>query len=82
MSVNEESLGARFRAAVSGAVQDIGAEMKRLGVQGSMEIASCLYNGTGFVPYGPGAWKDGEREGAHQEQHQERHQEQSRGMSM
>jgi hypothetical protein len=33
---------------------DIGAEAKRLGVQGQMEAASALYNGHAFVPYGPG----------------------------
>jgi hypothetical protein len=74
--MNEKSLGERFRAGLAGAVQEIGGEMKRLGVQGSMELASALFNGHAFVPYGPGQWKDGEREGLHQEQ------EQKHGMSM
>jgi hypothetical protein len=34
----------------------IGAELKRLGTQGSMELASALFNGHGFVPYGPGQY--------------------------
>jgi hypothetical protein len=36
------------------AVSEIGAEMKRLGVQGQMEMASAIFNGHAFVPYGPG----------------------------
>ena len=36
------------------AVSEIGAEMKRLGVQGQMELASAIFNGHAFVPYGPG----------------------------
>jgi hypothetical protein len=35
-------------------VDDVGAEVKRLGVQGQMEAASLIYNGHAFVPYGPG----------------------------
>ena len=50
-------VGERFRALVnSRPVQEIGAEMKRLGVQGSMEIANALYSGQAFTPYGPGAY--------------------------
>ncbi len=33
---------------------DVGAEMSRLGTQGQMEMASAIFNGDGFVPYGPG----------------------------
>jgi len=36
------------------AISDIGAEMRRLGVQGQMELASAIFNGSAFVPYGPG----------------------------
>jgi hypothetical protein len=32
------------------------AEFSRLGTQGAMEIASALFNGNGFVPYGPGQY--------------------------
>jgi hypothetical protein len=39
---------------LSNALPEIGAEMKRLGVQGQMEAASALFNGQAFVPYGPG----------------------------
>ena len=35
---------------------ELGEELKRLGKQGSMEIANSLYNGSDFVPYGPGAY--------------------------
>lgn len=38
-------------------------EMKRLGVQGQMELANVLYNGSAFVPYGPGQWSKPDREG-------------------
>ena len=37
-------------------LQDVGSEMKRLGVQGQMEIASALFSGNAFVPYGPGQY--------------------------
>ena len=36
------------------AIPEIGAELKRLGVQGQMEAASALFHGHAFVPYGPG----------------------------
>jgi hypothetical protein len=39
---------------LSNAVSEIGAEMRRLGVQGQMEMASAIFNGHAFVPYGPG----------------------------
>lgn len=32
------------------------AEISRLGTQGAMELASALFNGHGFVPYGPGQY--------------------------
>jgi hypothetical protein len=35
---------------------DIGAELNRLGTQGSMEFASGMWNGNAFVPYGPGQY--------------------------
>lgn len=35
---------------------DVKAEMSRLGTQGAMELASALFNGSGFVPYGPGQY--------------------------
>lgn len=35
---------------------DLKAELNRLGTQGSMESASALFNGHGFVPYGPGQY--------------------------
>jgi hypothetical protein len=41
---------------VKEASQEIGVEMKRLGVQGTMELASALFNGSAFVPYGPGQY--------------------------
>ena len=36
--------------------KEIGAEIKRLGTQGQMELANALFNGHGFVPYGPGQY--------------------------
>jgi hypothetical protein len=37
-------------------LQEVGAEVRRLGTQGSMEFASALFNGHAFVPYGPGQY--------------------------
>ena len=37
-------------------VPEAKAELGRLGTQGSMELASALFNGNGFVPYGPGQY--------------------------
>lgn len=37
-------------------VPEVGSELKRLGVQGSMELASALFTGSAFVPYGPGQY--------------------------
>ncbi len=34
----------------------VSAELGRLGTQGSMELASGLFNGSAFVPYGPGQY--------------------------
>jgi hypothetical protein len=34
----------------------VGAEVSRLSTQGAMELASALFNGHGFVPYGPGQY--------------------------
>jgi hypothetical protein len=36
--------------------EEVGAEMKRLGTQGAMELANALFNGSAFVPYGPGQY--------------------------
>ena len=32
------------------------AEFKRLGIQGQSELANALFNGSAFVPYGPGQY--------------------------
>lgn len=42
------------------------AEVSRLGTQGSMELASALFSGHGFVPYGPGQYTPSPE---HQQQH-------------
>jgi hypothetical protein len=44
------------QARVAAVVPEAGAEMKRLGVQGQMELANALFNGNAFVPYGPGQY--------------------------
>jgi hypothetical protein len=38
------------------AVPEIGAELSRLGTQGTMELASALFGNGAFVPYGPGQY--------------------------
>jgi hypothetical protein len=35
---------------------EVGAEVSRLGTQGSMELSNALFNGSAFVPYGPGQY--------------------------
>ncbi|MCC7419989.1 MAG: hypothetical protein IT428_06910 [Planctomycetaceae bacterium] len=50
--------------------------MKRLLVQGGMEVASGLFNGNGFVPYGPGQYTPS----PDQQQNQSLEQQQSRGI--
>jgi hypothetical protein len=35
-------------------VREVKAEMGRLGTQGAMELASALFQGHAFVPFGPG----------------------------
>jgi len=41
---------------LSNAGPQISAELSRLGTQGTMELASGMFNGNGFVPYGPGQY--------------------------
>jgi hypothetical protein len=45
---------------LSNILSDIGSELGRLGVQGQMEAASALFNGSAFVPYGPGQYTPSE----------------------
>lgn len=35
---------------------EVGGELRRLSTQGAMELASALFNGSAFVPYGPGQY--------------------------
>jgi len=46
--------------AVAPGLQNIGpdlkAELSRMGTQGTMELASALFGGNAFVPYGPGQY--------------------------
>lgn len=35
---------------------EVGAELGRLGTQGQMELANAIFNGSAFVPYGPGQY--------------------------
>ena len=48
------------------ALSQTGAEISRLGTQGSMELASALFNGHGFVPYGPGQYTPTPEHGSHE----------------
>lgn len=48
---------------------DLRAEMQRLGTQGSMELASGIFNGDAFVPYGPGQYTP-EQTAEHAQQHE------------
>jgi len=64
--------------ALAPGLKDIGSETKselgRLGTQGAMELASALFNGHAFVPYGPGQYTPAK------EQQQDHHQERSQGI--
>ena len=52
------SIKETFKAIMESApVQEMGAEMDRLMVQGRAEVANAMFNGSAFVPYG-----DGQRE--------------------
>ncbi|WP_088253265.1 hypothetical protein [Fimbriiglobus ruber] len=51
------------RERVLAVVPETGAELKRLGVQGSMELASALFNGHAFVSYGPGQYTPSPEQG-------------------
>ena len=69
---------------LSNILSDIGSELGRLGVQGQMEMASGLFNGSAFVPYGPGQYTPDEKAPDHglpieAMQQPEVQQEQSRG---
>lgn len=56
------------------ALEQAGAEIRRQGIQGSMEVAAGLFSGSGFVPYGPGQYMQTPE---HQSQHQQQN---DRGM--
>lgn len=49
-------LAEKLFAGLKNMVPDIKAELGRMGTQGSMELASALFNGDAFVPYGPGQY--------------------------
>ena len=63
-------------------IPEIGAELKRLGVQGQMELANALFNGNSFVPmagqYTPSPDHAQENEPAMESQQEVQH----RGRSM
>jgi hypothetical protein len=51
---------------------EVKAELNRLGTQGSMELASALFNEHGFVPYGPGQYTPSPEQSQSHENQQER----------
>lgn len=76
MSETAKQLFEGLRAALREPVSQVKSELGRLGVQGSMELASALFNGSGFVPYGPGQYTPS----PDQQQGHGLQQQQSRGM--
>lgn len=46
--------GEKLKQMVDRASSEIGQELGRLGVQGSAELGSALFNGSAYVPYGRG----------------------------
>jgi hypothetical protein len=68
---------------LSDILNDVGAEMGRLGTQGQMELASAIFNGNAFVPYGPGQYTPSAEQTVEAPVvEQPAIQEQSRGMEM
>jgi len=47
---------AEIAPGLKNATAEMGAELKRLGKQGAIEMAQALFNGAGFTPYGPGQY--------------------------
>lgn len=46
--------GEKLEKMFSEAVSEIGQELGRMGVQGQAELASALFTGNAYVPYGQG----------------------------
>ena len=53
--VMKETLGA-MAPGLKNLGAEVGVELERLGTQGQMELATALFNGSAFVPYGPGQY--------------------------
>jgi hypothetical protein len=51
--------GEKLTKMVSRAVEEIGQELGRLGVQGPAELGSALFTGNAYVPYGQGQNRPG-----------------------
>jgi hypothetical protein len=47
---------ANLFAGMKNFVPEVTGDLERLGTQGAMELASALFNGSSFVPYGPGQY--------------------------
>lgn len=45
-----------LHAGLQEGMPQVKAELSRLGTQGAMELASALFSGQAFVPYGPGQY--------------------------
>lgn len=63
-------------------VPETKAEVSRLGTQGAMELASVLFNGNGFVPYGPGQYTPSSTPANEEPQPEQQQQEHDRGQSL
>jgi hypothetical protein len=61
---------------------ETGAEISRLGTQGAMELASALFNGHAFVPYGPGQYTPAHEQQPEHEATQEQSHEQERELGL
>lgn len=53
---NLKEAGTALAPGLKNLVPEVKAELSRLTTQGSMELASALFNGNSFVPYGPGQY--------------------------
>jgi hypothetical protein len=73
-------LAKKLFAGLGNIVPDVKAELGRMGTQGTMELASALFNGHAFVPYGPGQYTPSVEHTAPEHQAQQPQHEQEHGI--
>ena len=79
---NLKEAGEALAPGLKNLIPDVKAELSRLATQGTMELASSLFNGNAFVPYGPGQYTPSSEQeaGVHGKEHGKEQPQQERGM--